>query len=136
MNSLDTCKILSLKKISDRRGNLTVIESQKDIPFGIKRIYYIYDVPGGESRGGHAHKNLEQIIIAVSGSFDIKVDDGKERKTFSLNRAYYGLYVPSMVWREIDNFSSGSVCLTLASDYYKESDYIRNYDEFLVQLGV
>lgn len=136
MNPIDTCKILSLKKISDRRGNLTVIESQKDIPFEIKRIYYIYDVPGGESRGGHAHKNLEQIIIALSGSFDIKVDDGKERKTFSLNRAYYGLYVPNMIWREIDNFSSGSVCLTLASDYYKESDYIRKYDEFLVQLGV
>lgn len=125
------CKILDLKKISDPRGNLTVIESKKDIPFDIKRVYYIYDVPGGESRGAHAHKTLEQIMIALSGSFDIKVDDGKGKKTFSLNRAYYGLYLPRMVWREINNFSSGSVCLVLASDFYKENDYVRDYNEFL-----
>ena len=129
-------KILDLKKISDPRGNLTAIESKKDIPFDIKRVYYIYDVPGGESRGAHAHRTLEQIMIALSGSFDVKVDDGKERKTFSLNRAYYGLYLPRMVWRDIDNFSSGSVCLVLASDFYKESDYIRNYEGFLMELGV
>ncbi|MEM0135473.1 MAG: FdtA/QdtA family cupin domain-containing protein [Thermoplasmatales archaeon] len=125
------CKIINLKKISDPRGNLTVIESLNDVPFEIKRIYYIYDVPGGESRGAHAHKMLEQLIIAVSGSFDVKVDDGRERKTFSLNRAYYGLLIPKLIWREMDNFSSGSVCLVLASDFYKESDYIRDYNEFL-----
>ena len=131
MIPIDSCKIFNLKKISDPRGNLTVIESQKDIPFEIKRIYYIYDVPGGESRGAHGHKTLEQIIIAISGSFDVNIDTGKERKTFMLNRAYYGLYLPKMVWRDINNFSSGSVCLVLASDFYKENDYIRNYGEFL-----
>ncbi|MEM0135426.1 MAG: FdtA/QdtA family cupin domain-containing protein [Thermoplasmatales archaeon] len=125
------CKLINFKKISDPRGNLTVIESLKDIPFEIKRIYYIYDVPGGESRGGHAHRTLEQLIIAVSGSFDVKVDDGIKKKTFSLNRAYYGLLVPKMIWREMNNFSSGSVCLVLASDFYRENDYIRVYDEFL-----
>ena len=125
------CKLINFKKISDPRGNLTVIESLRDIHFEIKRIYFIYDVPGGESRGGHAHKTLEQLIIAVSGSFDVKVDDGREKKTFSLNRAYYGLLVPKMIWREMDNFSSGSVCLVLASDFYRESDYIRKYNEFL-----
>ena len=131
MNPIDSCQIFNLKKISDPRGNLTVIESQKDIPFEIKRIYYIYDVPGGESRGAHGHKTLEQIIIAISGSFDVNVDTGKERKTFMLNRAYFGLYLPKMVWRDINNFSSGSVCLVLASDFYKENDYIRDYGEFL-----
>ena len=131
MNPTDSCQILNLKKIFDPRGNLTVIESLKDIPFEIKRIYYIYDVPGGESRGAHGHKTLEQIIIAISGSFDVNVDTGKERKTFMLNRAYYGLYLPKMIWRDINNFSSGSVCLVLASDFYKENDYIRDYGEFL-----
>ena len=131
MNPIDSCQIFNLKKISDPRGNLTVIESLKDIPFEIKRIYYIYDVPGGESRGAHGHKTLEQIIIAISGSFDVNVDTGKERKTFMLNRAYFGLYLPKMVWRDINNFSSGSVCLVLASDFYKENDYIRDYGEFL-----
>lgn len=128
--SLSKCKIMNLPKISDARGNLTFIESNKHIPFEIKRVYYLYDVPGGESRGGHAHKNLEQFIIAASGSFDVILDDGFERKRFYLNRSYYGLYVPHMIWRELNNFSSGSVCLVLASDFYCESDYIRDYEEF------
>ncbi len=127
---LDSCKIIELPKISDARGNLTFIEGQKHIPFEIIRVYYLYDVPGGESRGGHAHKKLEQLIIAASGSFDVILDDGLERKKFSLTRSYYGLYMPSMIWRELENFSSGSVCLVLASDIYKEDDYIRDYNYF------
>ena len=129
--SINECKVVKLKKISDPRGNLTVIEDNKDVPFRIKRIYYIYDVPTGEYRGAHAHKRLEQLMVAVSGSFDVRVDNGKGRRTFILNRPYEGLYIPKMTWRDMDNFSSGSVCLVLASDYYEESDYIRNYDEFL-----
>lgn len=127
--------IINLPKITDTRGNLTVIESQKNIPFDIKRVYYIYDVPGGEFRGGHAHKSLEQIMIAVSGSFNVTVDDGHQKETFNLNRAYLGLYLPSMIWSEMDNFSSGSVCLVLASDYYDENDYIRDYQEFIKAVG-
>jgi len=132
---IESCRIIDFKKISDPRGNLTVIEPKKDIPFEIKRIYYIYEVPRGKSRGGHAHKTLEQIMIAISGSFNVNLDDGKQRKTFYLNRAYYGLYIPRMIWGDIDNFSSGSVCLVLASDYYNESDYVRNYDEFVEMVG-
>jgi hypothetical protein len=128
--NLNKCKIIILPKITDVRGNLTFIENQRHIPFEIKRIYYLYDVPGGESRGGHAHKTLEQFIIAASGSFDVILDDGIDRKLFSLNRSYYGLYLPSMVWRELENFSSGSVCLVIASDYYDENDYIRDYSLF------
>lgn len=128
--NLSRCKIIDLPKITDERGNLTFVEGNKHIPFGIKRIYYLYDVPGGESRGGHAHKSLQQFIIAASGSFDVILDDGLERKRFHLNRSYYGLYVPSMVWRELNNFSSGSVCLVLASEYYDENDYIREYETF------
>ncbi len=130
MNLLERYRIIELPKIKDPRGNLTFIENNHQIPFEIKRIYYLYDVPGGASRGGHAHKTLEQFIIALSGSFDVILDDGFQRKKFTLNRSYYGLYIPSMIWREIENFSSGSVCLVLASDYFKENDYIRNYDEF------
>jgi len=125
------CKIIELPKISDPRGNLTFIESKKHIPFEIKRVYYLYDVPGGETRGGHAHKRLHQFIIAASGSFDVIVDEGLSRERFHLNRSYYGLYVPPMVWRELDNFSSGSVCLALASEPYDEEDYIRDYDVFV-----
>jgi len=128
--SLSKCKIINLPKISDRRGNLTFIEENRHIPFEIKRVYYLYDVPGGESRGGHAHKRLQQFLIAVSGSFDVILDDGFKRKRFHLNRSYYGLYIPPMIWRELNNFSSGSVCLVLASDFYDENDYIRNYDDF------
>ncbi|MBF6595768.1 MAG: WxcM-like domain-containing protein [Thermaceae bacterium] len=128
---LEQARIINLPKIGDPRGNLTFIEGQKHIPFEIKRVYYLYDVPGGESRGGHAHYKLEQLVIAASGSFDMILDDGKQKQRFHLNRSYYGLYIPKMLWREMDNFSSSSVCLVLASMMYDESDYIRNYDEFI-----
>lgn len=125
------CNLIDLPKISNPKGNLTFIEGSRHIPFEIKRVYYLYDVPGGEDRGGHAHKNLEQFIIAASGSFEVVVDNGCERSQFFLNRSYYGLYIPSMIWRELTNFSSGSVCLVLASDFYDESDYYRDYKAFL-----
>ncbi|MEN6576142.1 MAG: FdtA/QdtA family cupin domain-containing protein [Phycisphaerales bacterium] len=125
-----TCRIIELPKIVDQRGNLTFIEAGRHIPFEPKRVYYLYDVPGGAARGGHAHRDLEQFIVAASGSFTVITDDGTARKDFYLNRSYYGLYIPSMIWREIDNFSSGSVCLVLASHLYQQSDYIRDYDEF------
>lgn len=128
---LQKCKIIELPKISDPRGNLTFIEGNNHIPFNIQRVYYLYDVPGGAERGGHAHKNLHQIIIAISGSFDVFLDDGFERKRFHLNRSYKGLYVCPMLWRELDNFSSGAVCLVLASHNFDESDYYRNYQEFI-----
>lgn len=127
----DKPQIIELPKILDNRGNLTFIENSRHIPFDIKRVYYLYDVPGGETRGGHAHKKLRQYIIAASGSFDVVLDDGKTKTKFSLNRSYYGLYVPTMTWRELENFSSGSVCLVLASEYYDPSDYYYTYDEFI-----
>ena len=129
--SIQECKILSLPVVHDRRGNLTFIESSKIIPFEIKRVYYLYDVPGGAERGGHAHKQLHQLIIAMSGSFDVLLDDGKDKKKFHLNRSYNGLYVCPMIWREINNFSSGSVCMVLASTFYDEEDYYREYSEFM-----
>jgi len=129
--ALTDCKIIELPKIVEARGNLTFVESGQHIPFDIKRVYYLYDVPGGAERGGHAHKNLKQLIIAMSGSFDIVLDDGACRKRIHLNRSYFGLYVCPMIWREIDNFSSGSVCMVLASDYYDEDDYYRDYNEFV-----
>jgi dTDP-4-dehydrorhamnose 3,5-epimerase-like enzyme len=129
--STDSCRIIDLPKIADPRGNLTFVEAGRNIPFDIKRVFYLYDVPGGESRGGHAHRKCKQFIVAMSGSFDVIVDDGDQRRTFSLNRSYYGLYLPSMIWREMANFSSGSVCMVLASEFYEESDYYREYDEFL-----
>ena len=125
------CTIVNLPKIADPRGNLTFVEGGRAIPFEIRRVFYLYDVPGGESRGGHAHKKCQQFIVAMSGSFDVIVDDGKKRRTFSLNRSYYGLYLTSMIWREMANFSSGSVCMVLASEFYDESDYFREYDEFI-----
>jgi hypothetical protein len=124
------CRLIELPRIQDARGNLTFIEENRHIPFEIKRVYYLYDVPGGEARGGHAHKQLQQFIIAANGSFDVVLDDGSSKERYRLNRSYYGLYVPSMVWREIDNFSSGSVCLVLASKLFDEQDYIRDYDVF------
>lgn len=131
--SLRDCRIAELPKISDPRGNLTFIENNKHIPFEIKRIFFLYDVPGGAWRAGHALKTCHQFIIAVSGSFDVILDDGTQRQRFSLNRSYYGLYVPPLIWREIDNFSSGSVCLVLASEFYQESDYYREYGDFQKQ---
>lgn len=127
---LDKCRIVNFPKITDVRGNLSFIEENKQIPFEIKRIYYLYDVPSGATRGGHAHKQLEQIIIALSGSFDVILDDGINQKTFFLNRPHYGLYIPPGIWRELENFSSNSVALSLVSNLYDESDYIRNYDTF------
>lgn len=129
--SIHDCKLITLPKISDPRGNLTFIEGHNHIPFDIKRVYYLYDVPGGAERGGHAHRALQQLIIAISGSFDIHLDDGHERRTIQLNRSYEGLLVPTMIWREIDNFSSGAVCLVMASERYDEADYYRNHDEFV-----
>lgn len=117
--------------MDDPRGKLSVIEGGEHIPFDIKRVYYLYDVPGGADRGGHAHKALHQFIIAVSGSFDITIDDGKAKKTLQMNRSHYGLYVCPMIWREVKNFSSGAVCLVLASEKYDENDYFRNYQDFL-----
>lgn len=127
---ISECKIIELPKISDRRGNLTFIEGRNHVPFDIKRIYYLYDVPGGEERGGHAHRKLQQLIIAANGSFDVLLDDGFMQKKLHLNRSYQGLYMPSMIWRELNNFSSGSVCLVLASELYDNEDYIRNYEKF------
>jgi dTDP-4-dehydrorhamnose 3,5-epimerase-like enzyme len=129
--SLDDCRIIELPKISDPRGNLSFVESNNQIPFSINRVYYVYDVPGGTDRGGHAHKGLHQLIIAMSGSLDVTLDDGKNKKKFHLARSYYGLYVAPMMWREIDNFSSGSVLMVLASNKYSEDDYYRNYDDFM-----
>jgi len=129
---VDDCKIITLPKIEDYRGNLTFIENGNHIPFDIKRTYYLYDVPGGAERAGHGHKKLHQLMIAMSGSFDIILDDGTNKKTFQLNRSYKGLYIPPMMWRVVNNFSSGAVCMVLASDYYDEGDYYRNYEEFKV----
>lgn len=128
--TIDDCKLIDLRKITDRRGNLTVIEGNGDIPFEIKRVYYLYDVPGGESRGAHAHKELYQLIIAANGSFTVTLKDGKHQKAYNLKRSYYGLLVAPGIWRDLDDFSSGAVLLCLASEHYDEADYIRNYKEF------
>jgi dTDP-4-dehydrorhamnose 3,5-epimerase-like enzyme len=133
---IDKCRIIELPKVSDPRGSLTFVESHNQIPFDIKRIYYIYDVPGGSERGSHAHKDLQQLIIAMSGSFDVVLDDGREKKRFHLARSYYGLYVCPMIWRQLDNFSSGSVCVVLASNLFNDDDYYREYDEFLRVKGM
>ncbi|HZP87692.1 MAG TPA: FdtA/QdtA family cupin domain-containing protein [Burkholderiales bacterium] len=131
VSSLERCRFVELPIIHDPRGNLTFVESGRHIPFDIKRVYYLYDVPGGAARAGHGHRTLQQLIVAMSGSFDVVLDDGVRQRRYHLNRSYYGLYVAPMMWREIDNFSSGSVCMVLASDYYNESDYYRSYDAFL-----
>jgi len=129
--SIDSCRIIEFPRIEDRRGNLTFVEGGRHLPFEIKRVYYLYDVPGGAARAGHAHKQLEQVLVAMSGSFDVNVDDGRNRRKVHLARSYYGLYIPPMIWREIDNFSSGSVCLALASIRYDEDDYYREYQAFI-----
>jgi len=128
---ISDCRLIELPRIQDSRGNLTFIESDRHIPFSIERTYYLYDVPGGAARGAHGHKALHQLMIAIAGSFDVTLDDGTEKRRFHLNRSYIGLYIPPMIWRELDNFSSGSVCVVLASAYYDENDYLRNYQEFL-----
>lgn len=133
---LNDCRVVELPKISDPRGNLTFVEGNQHVPFAIKRVYYLYDVPGGAERGGHAHKGLSQLIIAMSGSFDVMLDDGREKRRYHLNRSYFGLYVCPMIWRELDNFSSGSVCMVLASNRYDESDYFRDYADFRSALGL
>lgn len=134
--SIHNCRIIELPKIHDPRGNLTFIEGGYQIPFDIKRVYYLYDVPGGADRGAHAHRDLQQFIVAMSGSFDVVLNDGVESQRFHLNRSYFGLYVCPMMWRFLDNFSSGSVCMVLASQRYDESDYVRDYDQFLLERGL
>ena len=129
--SIDHCRIIEMPRITEPRGNLTFIEGKRHIPFSIERVYYLYDVPGGAHRGGHAHRELEQLIIAMSGSFDVLLDDGHKKARFHLDRSYFGLYVCPMIWRELDNFSSGSVCMVLASNLYDEADYYRDYHSFV-----
>lgn len=129
--SIYNCSVIELTKIHNRSGNLTSLEGNIDIPFDVKRLYYLYDVPGGAERGGHAHKELHQLIIAASGCFDVVLDDGKNKKVVELNRPYFGLYVVPGIWRELINFSSGAICLVLASEKYMKDDYIREYIDFL-----
>lgn len=135
MSSIPDCKRIELPKIADPRGNLTFIEANRHIPFDIKRVFYLYDVPGGSDRGGHALKKCHQFLIAMSGSFDVLIYDGKEQQRIHLNRSYYGLHIPPMIWREMDNFSSGSVCLVLASEPYDPNDYYRDYNDYLRTLA-
>jgi len=129
--SIYNCSVIELNKVHNRSGNLTAIEDRMHIPFDVKRLYYLYDVPGGAERGGHAHKGLQQLIVAASGCFDVVLDDGKNRKVVELNRPYYGLHVIPGIWRELINFSSGAICLVLASEKYDPKDYLRDYNEFL-----
>ena len=128
--NINDCVILPLNKIHNRAGNITIVEGYDSVPFDVRRIYYLYDVPGGEERGGHAHKALKQFIVAASGSFDVMLDDGKNKKVVTLNRPNYGLLVVPGIWRELVNFSSGAICLVLASEKFDESDYIRSYELF------
>lgn len=130
-SSVYDCCIIELNKIHNRSGNITVIEEKIDIPFSIQRVYYLYDVPGGSQRGGHAHKDLHQLIVSASGSFDVVLDDGRNKKVVELNRPYYGLYVVPGIWRELFNFSSGGICIVMASHKYSEEDYIRVYNDFI-----
>lgn len=125
------CNIIHFPRIQDRAGNITPVQNGIEVPFDVRRIYYLYDIPGGEDRGAHAHKKLQQLIIAASGSFDITIDDGRNKKTVQLNRPYFGLQIRPGMWRSISNFSSGAICLVLASELYDRLDYLRTYDEFL-----
>lgn len=130
-SSVYDASVIELPKIHNVAGNITAIDNDNGVlPFDVKRVYYLYDVPGGESRGAHAHKELQQLIIAASGSFDITLDDGQTRRTFQLSKPYYGLYMPAGLWRELNNFSSGAICLVLASHTYNTEDYLRDYSEF------
>lgn len=131
MIEIDSCKIVNLPRFLDSRGNLSLVEQLNHIPFEIKRTYWVYDVPGGENRGGHAFRKNDEFIVALSGAFDVIVDDGKKKKQFTLNRSYYGLYVPAGLWREMENFSTNSVALEFGSIHYDEQDYIRDYSEYL-----
>ncbi len=133
-NSIEKCRIVELPRVIDSRGNLTFIEGNDQVPFEIERVYYLYDVPGGAERGGHAHKRLHQLIISLSGSFDVVLDDGISKSIYHLNRSYQGLYVCPMIWRTLNNFSSGAVCMVLASSKYEEEDYYRNYSDFLFDI--
>ena len=127
---IEDCPLIELPRINDPRGNLTFVESHRHVPFEIKRVYYLYDVPGGAERGSHAHKTLQQLIVAMSGSFDVHLDDGQAKKAVHMNRSYVGLFVCPMIWRTLSNFSSGATCMVLASTYYDEDDYYRNYAKF------
>ena len=133
---LSNCKIIDLPKIQDPRGNLTFIEGGHHVPFDIQRVFYLYDIPGGADRGGHALKLCYQFLIAMSGSFDVILDDGKEKKRIHLSRSYNGLLIPAAIWREMDNFSSGSVCMVLASNKYSEEDYYRDYSDYLAAMSL
>lgn len=130
-NSVFDCSIIQMKKLHSKAGNITVLENNINVPFPIKRIYYLYDIPGGEARGGHSHYNLEQYIIAASGSFDVILDDGVNKRRVTLNRPYMALHIVPGLWRELDNFASGSICMVLASDVYDEKDYVRDYNQFI-----
>lgn len=134
--TLSDVKIITLPKVEDPRGNLSFIEEEKQIPFKIERTYWIYDVPGGQKRGGHAFKEQQELIVALSGSFDVTVDDGTEKKTFSLNRSYYGLYIPAGLWRQMENFSTNSLAMAISSTPFSEDDYIREYPDFLKYKGL
>jgi hypothetical protein len=133
--SVDDCRLLDLPVVHNPQGNLTFVEGAKHVPFDIARVYYLYDVPGGATRGGHAHRELQQLLVAMSGSFEVLLDDGARRKSIRLNRPYVGLYMPTMIWRELVDFSSGSVCMVLASAPYEEADYLRDYEEFRSAVG-
>ncbi len=130
-NSVENCTLMELSKHARPNGNLTVVEGGKSVPFDVRRVYYLYDIPAGETRGGHAHRNLYQLLVAASGSFDVVLDDGANRRTVSLNRPNYGLLIVPGIWRELENFSSGAVCLVLASEHYDEEDYIETYADFV-----
>ena len=135
MSHIDECRLVDLERIEDPRGNLSPLYGGQHVPFAIKRVFYLYDIPGGADRGAHAHRALEQLIVAVSGSFVVTLDDGQRRRSVSLDRSYYGLYVPSMIWSAVTSFCSGAVCLVFASLHYDEGDYIRDYQEFVEIVG-